>query len=120
MREKLLNVGLDNCYISEITIAELYFGVAKAENKKRKLEDIKRVQQMFKVIPAYSSFKEYGEIRHSLEHTGLRVDQFDMLIGATAIHHQMTLVTSNLKHFERMPGIEIESWKYALFVTRSY
>lgn len=111
VREKLLNVGLDNCYISEITIAELYFGVAKAENKKRKLEDIKRVQQMFKVIPAYSSFKEYGEIRHSLEHTGLRVDQFDLLIGATAIHHQMTLVTSNLKHFERMPGIEIESWK---------
>ena len=111
VREKLLNVGLDNCYISEITIAELYFGVAKAENKKRKLEDIKRVQQMFKVIPAYSSFKEYGEIRHSLEHTGLRVDQFDLLIGATAIPHQMTLVTSNLKHFERMPGIEIESWK---------
>ncbi len=111
VREKLLNVGLDNCYISEITIAELYFGVAKAENKKRKLEDIKRVQQMFKVIPAYSSFKEYGEIRHSLEHTGFRVDQFDLLIGATAIHHQMTLVTSNLKHFERMPGIEIESWK---------
>ena len=111
VREKLLNVGLDNCYISEITIAELYFGVAKAENKKRKLEDIKRVQQMFKVIPAYSSFKEYSEIRHSLEHTGLRVDQFDLLIGATAIHHQMTLVTSNLKHFERMPGIEIESWK---------
>ena len=111
VREKLLNVGLDNCYISEITIAELYFGVAKAENKKRKLEDIKRVQQMFKVIPAYSSFKEYGEIRHSLEHTGLRVDQFDLLIGATAIHHQMTLVTSNLKHFERMPGIKIESWK---------
>ena len=111
VREKLLNVGLDNCYISEITIAELYFGVAKVENKKRKLEDIKRVQQMFKVIPAYSSFKEYGEIRHSLEHTGLRVDQFDLLIGATAIHHQMTLVTSNLKHFERMPGIEIESWK---------
>ena len=111
VREKLLNVGLDNCYISEITIAELYFGVAKVENKKRKLEDIKRVQQMFKVIPAYSSFKEYGEIRHSLEHTGLRVDQFDLLIGATAIHHQMTLVTSNLKHFERMPGIKIESWK---------
>ena len=111
VREKLLNVGLDNCYISEITIAELYFGLAKAENKKHKLEDIKRVQQMFKVIPAYSSFKEYGEIRHSLEHTGLRVDQFDLLIGATAIHHQMTLVTSNLKHFERMPGIKIESWK---------
>jgi predicted nucleic acid-binding protein len=47
----------------------------------------------------------------SLEHTGQRVDQFDLLIGATAMHHELTLVTSNLKHFERMQGLEIENWK---------
>ena len=111
VRENLLKAGTENCYISEITIAELYFGLAKAENKKRKLEDIMRIQQLFKVIPAYSSYKEYGEIRYSLEHTGQRVDQFDLLIGATAIHHQMKLVTSNLKHFERIKGLEIENWK---------
>ena len=63
MREKLLNVGLDNCYISEITIAELYFGVAKAENKKRKLEDIKRVQQisrLFLLIPHSRNMVRYA------------------------------------------------------------
>lgn len=54
---------------------------------------------------------EYGEIRYKLEHKGQRVDQFDLLIGATAIHHKMTLVTSNIKHFERMDGLEIENWK---------
>lgn len=111
VRETLLKVGVNNCYVSEITIAELYFGLAKAEDKKRKLDDIREVQRMFRVIPAYSSFKEYGEIRHSLEHTGQRVDQFDLLIGATALHHKLTLVTSNLKHFERMQGLEIENWK---------
>ena len=111
VRETLLKVGVNNCYVSEITIAELYFGLAKADDKKRKLDDIREVQRMFRVIPAYSSFKEYGEIRHSLEHTGQRVDQFDLLIGATALHHKLTLVTSNLKHFERMQGLEIENWK---------
>ncbi len=111
VRETLLNVGVENCYISEITIAELYFGLAKASDKKRKLEDIREVQRLFRIIPAYSSFKEYGEIRLSLEHTGQRVDQFDLLIGATAMHHELTLVTSNLKHFERMQGLEIENWK---------
>jgi len=111
VRETLLNVGVENCYISEITIAELYFGLAKASDKKRKLEDIREVQSLFRIIPAYSSFKEYGEIRLSLEHTGQRVDQFDLLIGATAMHHELTLVTSNLKHFERMQGLEIENWK---------
>ena len=63
VRDTILEVGIKNCYISEITIAELFFGLAKAENKKRKLEDIREVQRMFKVIPTYSSFKEYGEIR---------------------------------------------------------
>ena len=111
VRETLRRVGIDNCYISEITVAELYFGLAKANDKKRKLEDIQEVQRLFRVLPAYSSFREYGEIRHSLEHTGMRVDQFDLLIGATAIHHRMTLVTSNLKHFERMPGLVLENWK---------
>ena len=111
VRETLRRVGTKNCYISEITVAELYFGLAKAEDKQRTLDDIHEVQRLFRVIPAYSSFKEYGEIRKSLEHTGQRVDQFDLLIGATALHHKITLVTSNLKHFERMQGIEIENWK---------
>lgn len=43
VRNKLLEIGTKNCYVSEITIAELYFGVAKSENKKRKLEDIRQV-----------------------------------------------------------------------------
>lgn len=111
VRETLSRVGIKNCFISEITIAELYFGLAKAENQKRKLDDIREVQRLFRVIPVYSSFKEYGEIRYFLEHSGQRVDQFDLLIGATALHYNLTLVTSNLKHFERMEGLEIENWK---------
>lgn len=111
VRDTLRRIGTNNCYISEITVAELYFGLAKAEDKRRKLDDIREVQHLFRIIPAYSSFKEYGEIRYLLEHTGQRVDQFDLLIGATALHHDLTLVTSNLKHFERMQGIKIENWK---------
>lgn len=111
VRENLLKAGIKNCYISEITIAELYFGVAKASDKNRKMNDIKNLQEMFKIIPAYPSFKEYGEIRLSLERIGQRVDQFDLLIGATAIHHKMTVVTSNIKHFDRIPELVYEDWK---------
>ena len=111
VRETLQRIGPKNCFISEITVAELYFGLAKASDKDRKLNDIREVQRLFRVIPAYSSFKEYGEIRYDLEHKGQRVDQFDLLIGATALHHKMILVTSNLKHFERINGLTIENWK---------
>ena len=58
-----------------------------------------------------SMFRNEGNVRETLEHTGQRVDQFDLLIGATAFHHKLTLVTSNLKHFERIEGLEIENWK---------
>jgi tRNA(fMet)-specific endonuclease VapC len=111
VRETLQRIGSKNCFISEITVAELYFGLAKASDKDRKLNDIREVQRLFRVIPAYSSFKEYGEIRYDLEHKGQRVDQFDLLICATALHHKMILVTSNLKHFERINGLTIENWK---------
>ena len=111
VREMLSSVGTKNCYISEITVAELYYGLAKASRKEEKTNDIIRVQKMFKVIPAFSAYKKYGEIRYSLEHVGKRVDQFDLLIGATAIHHGLTLVTSNTKHFERIEGITIENWR---------
>ena len=67
VRDAIRKAGTKNCFISEITVAELYFGYAKAENKQRKLDDIRMVQKLFKVIPVYSSFKEYGEIRCSLE-----------------------------------------------------
>ena len=66
VRDSIRKVGTQNCFISEITIAELYYGYAKAENKQRKLDDIRLVQKLFKLIPAYSSFKEYGEIRSLL------------------------------------------------------
>ena len=111
VRDIILKVGTKNCYISEITLAELYFGLAKSENKKKKLEDIKQVQGLFKVLPAFSSFREYGEIRYNLEHKGMRIDQFDLLIGATAVHYGMTLVTSNEKHFERIESLAIENWR---------
>lgn len=111
VRDNLKKAGIKNCYISEITIAELYFGVAKAADKSRKMDDIKNIQEMFKTIPVYPSLKEYGEIRLSLERTGQRIDQFDLLIGATAIHHNMIVVTSNIKHFERITGIVCEDWK---------
>ena len=38
------------------------------------------------------------------------IEEFDMLIGSSAVHHGYVMVTENLDHFERIPGIEIENW----------
>jgi tRNA(fMet)-specific endonuclease VapC len=38
------------------------------------------------------------------------VDDFDILIGATAIVHQLTVITNNTNHFKNMPGIMLADW----------
>jgi tRNA(fMet)-specific endonuclease VapC len=45
-----------------------------------------------------------------LRKIGEPIDNFDLLIGATAVHHGLTLVTNNTKHFQRIQGIQLQDW----------
>ena len=58
----------------------------------------------------YKYILDYAEIRQYLVSNGLSVEDFDILIGATARHYNLILVTDNVKHFSQMPGVKIENW----------
>ncbi|MBQ8441791.1 MAG: PIN domain-containing protein [Bacteroides sp.] len=102
--------GRKNCCISEITIAELYYGAVKGGNPKN-FQDIETVQRIFEIAPLYPTYLEYAKIRHNLVTKGLAIDTFDMLIGASAIQCNCVLITHNRKHFERIPNLVIEDWQ---------
>ena len=109
---KILKVkGLDNCYISEITVLEFRFG---AENSADKIKSHKAVDNFLKgivIIPIYGSIKKYAEEKVRLNKLGKpQNDEFDLLIGVTAIENKLTLVTENISDFERLEGINIENW----------
>lgn len=110
VRKKVIEVGASNCYISEITIAELYYGASKSKQKKERLKDLDFITEKFKVLPIYPALPIFGDIRAELEEKGRRIDDFDILIGATAIKNNVVLVTDNIKHLERLPNIKIENW----------
>lgn len=42
---------------------------------------------------------------------GIRIGDMDLMIAATAIYNDLTLVTNNTKHFENMPNLKLENWK---------
>lgn len=109
IRNKVERIGADNCFVSEITIAELFYGAAKSGNAKH-YEDVRTIMDLFKVISVFPSLRLFGELKAVLEITGKRLDNFDLMIGSAAIHNKMVMVTSNVKHFERIPGIKIEDW----------
>ena len=53
---------------------------------------------------------EYGDIRATLEKHGTPIGANDLLIAAHARSLQLTLVTNNLKEFERVAGLQVENW----------
>ena len=62
------------------------------------------------VIPISEAITDYAKIRLQLKQIGKPVDNFDMLIAATAKHFDLTVVTDNVKHFENIQGLNIENW----------
>ena len=102
--------GRQNCFISEITIAELYYGAIRSENSKH-LDDIEIIESLFQIVPLYPSFLDYAKIRHHLTSTGLGIDTFDMLIGASAVQGNYVLITHNKKHFSRIPKLQLADWQ---------
>ncbi len=111
VRQRLQEIGLCNCHISILTYAELYFGI---ENGGVEVEHNLNVLNTFcdnvdimgidDVVPTYAREK----VR--LRRIGMSIDDFDLMIGATALTHKYVLVTENLKHLGRIEGIEIENW----------
>lgn len=107
--DKVRQEGLDNCKISEITVAELLFGAFKSGHQKH-FHDVDIIKSLFEQYPITNCLLEYADIRWQLEHVGKKIDHFDLLIAATALHEDLVVVTGNVDHFNRIPGLKIENW----------
>ena len=86
VQEKVKKVGSKNCCVSEITIAELFYGASKSENPKH-FKDVSDIMNLFEIIPIFQSLKIYGSNRAYLEKIGKPMDNMDLLIGSTAIQN---------------------------------
>lgn len=108
--EKLNEVGIDNCAISEITLAELVFGAEKSDNPKKNHKLIEKFIGQLSILPIFDAIQTYGKEKARLQNAGKMISDFDLLIGCTSIENDLIMVTENLKEFERIKGIKIENW----------
>jgi tRNA(fMet)-specific endonuclease VapC len=107
---KIDGAGIENCFISEITVAELKYGVEKSKHKVKNSESLNALLELFVIVPIYSALDVYAAEKARLKLIGRLVDDFDLLIGATAIANNFTLVTRNTSDFDRLIGITMEDW----------
>lgn len=111
IREKILQAGVDNCFVSEVTLAELKVGAYKT-NDPRQWHEVKETSEAFAIVPiTETDFDLYARNRALLENQGTKIDSFDLLIGSSAVNNDLTIVTHNKKHFARIPKLQIKDWE---------
>lgn len=110
LKEKIRSRGFEHCAISEITIAELKYGIAKSTRKEANARALESFQSSIEILPIFPVLDVYAAEKARLKIKGSIIDDFDLLIGATAIFHNMVLVTKNISDFDRLSGIVIEDW----------
>lgn len=108
--ERVEEIGQENCYISEITLAELIYGAACSTNYMRHKKEIDLLLEWIKVLPIRPTLWTYAKVKTTLRQAGNMIDEFDMMIGATALHHKMIMVTENVKHLNHIKNLDIENW----------
>ena len=110
IKAKFKAVGASSLYISEITLAELKFGIAKSQYPQKSKDTLAHFLAEIQLVPIIHSLDVFASEKARLQKAGRTVDDFDLLIGATAIVHNMVLVTNNTKHFDRFKNIMLENW----------
>ena len=110
IEEKMDAVGIANCFISEITLAELKYGAENSSNVEKHRSEVGQLIEDVQVIPITSALDIFAKEKTHLRKQGLLIDDFDLLIAATALANGMRLVTNNVKHFARIAGLTIEDW----------
>ena len=110
LKEKFRKIKKENRFISEITLAELKFGVRNSQYQKKNQEALGDFLTGIQVLPIINSLDLYAEEKSRLRKQGKPIDDFDLLIGVSAIANEMILVTNNESHFQRISNITIENW----------
>jgi tRNA(fMet)-specific endonuclease VapC len=104
-------VGLKNLFISEVTVLELKFGAENSINPKKSHEAVDVFLKGMQILPVTTVIEKYAQIKVHLNKQGKPIhDEFDLIIGLTALTNNHILITDNLKDFKNIPKLKCDNW----------
>lgn len=107
---RFLTHEIDGLGISAITASELYWGVCKSQSARNRTTLDKFLTPLTILDYDQAAARQYGELRAHLEKQGTPIGPLDQQIAAHALALDITLVTNNVREFERVPGLRVENW----------
>jgi len=94
--------------MSLVTYGEIYEGIYYGRNPLQSERSFQQFLRALAVLPLNRAIlRQFGRIRGDLRRRGEIIGDPDILIAATALHHNLTLVTQNRQHFERIPELQL-------------
>jgi len=97
--------------ISSITLSELEYGVRKSSRPEQNHLALSQFLAPIEILPYGNGAEQrYGELRVQLERQGTPIGSLDMLIAGHALSAGCTLVTNNVREFQRVPNLRVSNW----------
>ena len=97
--------------ISFMSVAELYYGAEKSSNPSKNHSLVEALLLSLEIVQTdLSILKRFGMIKAPLVRSGTTIADADILVAATAMEKGSKLITGNMKHFQRIPGLVLENW----------
>jgi len=97
--------------VSAVTVAEHIYGITKRPQATTLAKLVRAFVQVAQVLPwDQAAAEQQGELRADLESKGTPIHEYDLLIAAHTLSEQLILVSNNVKHFQRVPGLVVEDW----------
>src|SRR5215207_2538950 len=95
-------------YVSYIAVGEVYERAFDSINPNAHLLNFRRFLSSYRILTLTDPIMErFAEVRSFLRRHGQLIPDFDLLIGATALHHELTLPTFNRRDFLRIPDLRL-------------
>jgi tRNA(fMet)-specific endonuclease VapC len=96
----------DGIAVSIVSYAELFDGAYGSQHPQAEIARIQQFLASYPVINLSEAIGDrFGQTRSRLRSRGMLIPDLDLLIGVTAVVHNLTIMTRNVRHFGRIPGL---------------
>ena len=105
-------VPAEEQFTTAINVGEMVYGAERSSRREYLLTQCQeRLWPMVRILPFDRAAGEtYGRLRAELERAGTPLAEPDLRIAAIAVANDLTVVTGNVRHFSRVPGLQVENW----------
>ena len=111
VEENLMSKAPKDIGMPAIVLFEIEVGIGKSKSQHKRIKQLNDLISVISVLPfGMKEARSAAEIRVQLEKQGIPIGPMDILIGGTALAHQATLVTHNIKEFGRIKKLQLEDW----------